>query len=276
VPQSASTLELAPHASLTIPTPWWLWPNLLSLDAPLVALLWQSLAAKDAGLTLSLSSRIALPLTVWAIYLADRLFDSIRPAEFTLATRHQFYRAHRIAALILLACVSGLLAVSLRNLPPAVLHNGLAVGTLVAAYLLTVHALPAALRYLPKELAVALIFSAGTTLSVWTRMAHPASILFPALLFALLCWLNCSAIEAWETHQPNTLAAHLTPVSLITCAAALLFAPWNACHFLLIAIAVCSLAYCWLNRIRPGLDMDALRVLADLPLLAPLLLLGLR
>jgi hypothetical protein len=274
VPTSASTLELN---ALTSPTRWWLWPNLLSLDAPLVALLWQTLAAKDASLALSLSSRLALPLTVWAIYLADRLFDSLRPLEITLPARHHFYRTHRTAALILLTCVSTLLALSLRNLPPAVLHNGLAVGALVAAYLLIVHALPLSLRrYLPKELAVALIFSAGTTLSVWTRMAHPASILFPALLFALLCWLNCSAIEAWESNQSNPLTTHLTSVSLITSATALLLAPWNACHFLLIAIAFCGLAYCWLNRVRPYLDSDALRVLADLPLLTPLLLLGLR
>ena len=57
------------------PTPLWLWPNLLSLDAPLVALVWQDFAAHSFGHPLRLPARIVLALTVWAIYVVDRLLD---------------------------------------------------------------------------------------------------------------------------------------------------------------------------------------------------------
>ena len=59
--------------------PLWLWPNLLSLDAPLVAVLWQSFLAYRFSLPLRLSGCLALGLTVWSIYLLDRLLDARQP-----------------------------------------------------------------------------------------------------------------------------------------------------------------------------------------------------
>jgi hypothetical protein len=287
LPAAASIIEVVPDATGTdMPqTPWWLWPNVLSLDAPAVASLWQNLAAKDAGLSLSLASKLALPLSVWVIYLADRLMDSVRMESANPAARHLFYRSYRFTGIGLLLFASALLTGSLHFLPAVVLHNGLLVGMFVAAYLLMVHALPPAVRrYLPKELAVALIFAAGTTLSVWSRMPNPSVIVFPAVLFALLCWLNCSAIDVWECGRSHTvplasaewLVLNLTPVSLTLCALSLVLLAFTSCHLFLFAIAVCSLAYCWLQRARASLASDAVRVLVDVPLLIPVVLLSWR
>lgn len=55
--------------------PAWLLPNLLSLDAPLVAVCWQALLAADTGLALRPAAQVALGLTVWLIYIVDRLLD---------------------------------------------------------------------------------------------------------------------------------------------------------------------------------------------------------
>ena len=62
-------------------TPWWLWPNLLSLDAPILAVLWQDFLSHRYAVPLRLPGRLALFLTVWAIYVADRLLDSRHPVD---------------------------------------------------------------------------------------------------------------------------------------------------------------------------------------------------
>ena len=74
----------------------WLWPNLLSLDAPLVALLWQILfircfhAANPASSSILTSA--LLVSVVWLIYAADRALDAWRGSG--LRPRHEFYRRH--------------------------------------------------------------------------------------------------------------------------------------------------------------------------------------
>jgi hypothetical protein len=75
--------------------PAWLWFNLLSLDAPVVALVWQDFLARCYPATLLLTGRAVLGLTVWAIYLADRLLDIRHPASAEESIRHEFYRPSR-------------------------------------------------------------------------------------------------------------------------------------------------------------------------------------
>ena len=55
---------------------WWQWPHLMSLDAPLVALVWQRWWAHTVGITLPFSREWILGLSIWLIYLADRLADT--------------------------------------------------------------------------------------------------------------------------------------------------------------------------------------------------------
>ena len=54
----------------------WLWPNLLSLDAPIVALLWQILFARCFHARVETLPSVLLVLAVWLIYAADRTLDS--------------------------------------------------------------------------------------------------------------------------------------------------------------------------------------------------------
>ncbi|MES1258612.1 MAG: hypothetical protein ABUS51_09280, partial [Acidobacteriota bacterium] len=107
-------------------TPWWLWLNLLSLDAPLVALVWQDFLAHCYPSSLRLVGRWVLGLTVWGIYLADRLMDVRHPATNNEAPRHGFYRKHPGAARVLLGAIAlADLLIALRWLRPAVISNGL-------------------------------------------------------------------------------------------------------------------------------------------------------
>ena len=106
--------------------PFWLWLTLLSLDAPLVAFVWQDFLARCYGSVLHPAARWVLALTVWAIYLADRMIDVRHPAAGDESARHQFYRQHRRSAMALLTSVliADVLA-AVMWLRPAVLRDGL-------------------------------------------------------------------------------------------------------------------------------------------------------
>ena len=74
---------------------WWLAPHLLSLDAPLVALVWQRWWAHGAGVSLPASREVILGLGVWLIYLVDRLADTRRGDWVHGGTRHVFSARRR-------------------------------------------------------------------------------------------------------------------------------------------------------------------------------------
>src|SRR5262249_7190706 len=81
--------------------PWWLWWNILSLDAPMVACAWAILFARLAHVAVPKPELAALGLTVWLIYTMDRLLDArgyalrlhAAPNRKTLRLRHVFHRA---------------------------------------------------------------------------------------------------------------------------------------------------------------------------------------
>ena len=78
-------------------TAWWLWPHLLSLDAPLVAVVWQACWAQSAHVRLSWCHPCVLGLGVWLIYLVDRLVDSARAVPGDIVTaRHAFHARRRV------------------------------------------------------------------------------------------------------------------------------------------------------------------------------------
>jgi hypothetical protein len=140
-------------------------------------------------------------------------------------------------------------------------------------------------RVLAKEAAVAIIFALGCILPAWSISgAALRSQLAPAgLLFAMLCWLNCVAIERWEGRGVVSVHAHpstrwaarhlnaLLMASAFTAAALAVLrhavgrptalAPYLACAFLLLAV---------LEHYRLRLSVDSLRIFADVALLTPL------
>src|SRR5580704_2501089 len=148
--------------------PVWLWFNLLSLDAPLIALVWQDFLSRCYPTLLHATGRGVLGLTVWAIYLADRLLDVRQPASAMESIRHRFYRRHRMFAQCLLAvvvCADAL--VSALWLRPAVRDNGLFLSAGVIAYLAAFPLTQWGAAAWKKPFA-ALLFTAGTFLIAWT------------------------------------------------------------------------------------------------------------
>lgn len=184
-------------------TPWWVWCNLLSLDAPAVALVWALLFAHCYGSTVSSAETSILALVVWAIYISDRLLDGWKVKQLSfLQERHVFCIRHRfpLCGLTILA-VLGSVCLARRFLTEREILVGLPLAVLVVLYMFAVHAGPVWLqRHLPKELAVGFLFAAGTAFPLWS--AHNvgvSQIWLPLVFFAALCSLNCLAIECWES-----------------------------------------------------------------------------
>ena len=84
-------------------------PNVLALDAPLVAVVWQWFLARQFSIPLPFVCCAVLALATWSVYLVDRCLDAARGAVGT--ARHAFAARH--ARLLLpLGMVSGVAAVA--------------------------------------------------------------------------------------------------------------------------------------------------------------------
>ena len=238
----------------------WLWPNLLSLDAPAVALVWQLLFARCFHADVSPASAALLALAVWLIYAADRVFDARGESQLP---RHEFYRRNwrPVAIVWTLALVTaGWLAFT--RLPLAIFERGIVLAAAVSLYFALVHLAP--LHNWPKEAAVAILFALGASLTAWGRVRSAADVA-TILLFSCLCWINCVAIEKWErrnTRWPVGIAA-----TCVAAAAVILLARERP--VLGSAESASALAFVLLDRGADRFSRDALRVLADVALLSP-------
>lgn len=266
----------------------WLWFNLLSIDAPVVAVVWQLWFARCFEIALSPLSVAALALTVWMIYASDRLLDVRGSDDRVPATeRHLFHRDHSRALSAAVAICFVTLLFATVHLNPALLRNGLLLIGLVGLYFCAVHLLPpAVMKLCPKEVAVGTVFAAGTALAPWSRMHRAEPFLVPVALFAVLCSLNCAGIEAWEWERLGGVVSNGPPhgltlwlsrhLRLLAGFVALLgsvFFLLSRSHTIFAPIVVSAIAFLWLDIERERLTVSLLRVLADLPLLSPLLLL---
>jgi hypothetical protein len=188
-------------------TPWWLWWNILSFDAPTVAVVWSLLFARTRGVRLGIAEEIILALSVWLIYISDRLFDGWESENCSeLQERHRFCLRHRAALVwIVLLVTLASFYLTATFLPPTEAGAGMKLAAIVGAYMASIHVGHGWLaRFVPKEVAVGILFAVGATLPVWSRAAESSwHMLVSITLFALICSLNCLAIECWEGRTPH-------------------------------------------------------------------------
>jgi hypothetical protein len=273
----------------------WAWLHLLSLDAPLVAVLWQLLFAKALRVHLAPVVPLITALAIWLIYVADRILDSYQAEEGTEeALRHRFYRAHRMAflpAFFTILLVTGWMAFA--DLGFKTWRDGLLLAAIVGGYFAVVHVLGGrAQKWFPKEVAVAILFGIGTFMPVGVRAQQlDFRFLLPFVLFLLVLWMNTLIIEYSEWVTLRRRAADRPHESTILMGRHL--AAFGAVVGLL---ALSAMASRWFPLDRPillaeglsalGLGMlawqwrrissYAVRVTADLVLLTPLLVFLLR
>jgi hypothetical protein len=224
-----------------------------------------------------------LGLTVWAIYLFDRLLDARKPPPLHEPARHRFYRRHSklMAALFAVVLVADA-TIAILGLRPTLLRDGLVPLAGVLIYLATFHRMGHSVK-VPKEIAAAILFTAGTFLTAWTSIPCPA-LAWAALAFFILCLANMIAIEAWEWRElanglsraPHPLTRWLArtylfwvPLAVIVCA----IIGRNEWYTSIALSAGASALLFWFGR---RLSLEARRALVDGVLLSPLLFLMLR
>lgn len=251
--------------------PWWLWPNVLALDAPLVAVLWQRFLAGAAGAPVPVGATVALGLIVWGVYLADRALDAARGAR--ASDRHRFAARNAlplvrlsVAALFAGTAVAGL------TLPVRYLCLGTLVAAGTGAYLLAVHAARgAALKGAAKVVLVGALFAAGVALPLVADGTVPVREGLPGCAaFAGLCALNCALIARWED-GPAAPPVWLAPLAGTVALGAALAAPVGVAG----AVLGSAAALAALHFARPAGSTRAARVLADAVLLSPFVVWGL-
>jgi hypothetical protein len=251
----------------------WLWPNLLSLDAPLVAVLWQILFVRCFHVALDALPAILLVSSVWLIYAADRALDAWR-GECGSA-RHRFYRAHwRILLPVWTAVLGASAGLALTQLPAILLRRGCFLLAAVIAYFVLVHGRKGRARVLwsrvlwSKEASVGLLFALGASLAAWTNVRTAVDAASIALFFAL-CWINCAAIQKWESG--NWTPDIDWPVGSAALGVAFVAGVLLWMHRPVLGGAEMASAFAFVALDRSGrrLSPDALRVLADVALLSP-------
>jgi len=270
-----------------------MWPNLLSLDAPLLAVVWQVLFARCFGAEMDAAQAAVLVMYVWLVYVADRALDGLRSRESSHDTaRHRFYRDHwpkLVPVFGLVAIAAGYMSLTCLN--AAMLRGYAWLAVAGTAYFALVHLLPARiLRRWPKELAVAILFAIGTCMPVFASGRFAGPVFVPAFaLFAAALWINALGIECWEHAREHTARARLEPrptralgmhleaaawaISGAAATLALIHQGRADASFIYASIAV-SCAMLGVMEWQCGrLSGNAMRVLADAAFLSPLVLL---
>lgn len=284
--RNATTYECGQHALAPVEAPvlvrWW---HLASLDAPTVAVIWSLSLARSAGVHLPLWVPVLVALGTWCVYVGDRILDARRAMQSgrleLLRERHFFHWRHRrvLAPLSGFAAIASV-AIVFIQMPAPIREHDSVLALAALAYFSGVHA-PGSCRtrwlsrLWSKEFIVGVLFTAGCALPTLTRLGmQPGDregvvlLLLAISFYAALAWLNCAAIDRWESGESRRI---VWPAGLIAAGAVLLalacalFDPRVSA--LCAACAASSLLLLLLDRQRGRLTPLALRCAADLVLL---------
>lgn len=281
--------------------------HLASLDAPTVAATWTLAFAWVVHVPLPAWVPILIVLTVWSVYVGDRILDARSGLRADnprrLQERHRFHWRYRRILLPLASLAAVAAACIIFSLMPVTARRRdsfLAAASLL--YFTRVHTGRFASRLLSKEFLVGLLFTIGCVLPAFSRAASPLGLLAPGTFFILLAWLNCHAIERWESaarisdeagcsracpepfegsriwdrgwrDEQNHVVALATLLALagMALATALAFSQPRAAALTACA-ALSAILFALLDRLRSRIPAVPLRAAADLVLLTPVLL----
>ncbi len=269
----------------------WQWPAILSLDAPLVAVLWQALFARKLGVHLDWHDPVLLGLAVWIVYAADRWIEGWRLDLNTVQTqRHQFYLSHRWPVFwVGIAAIIATTIIAIARLDGREFKAGfiLLIPTLLYLFSHQLVHRHHPLR-LPKEIVIAVIFALGCAIA--PAVIVPAKIpelLIPVTLFGLLCFANCALIASWEKevdtlHGQTSLALqlkgrwtiiHALPWLVFISALVSVFLNPDPSHPGALCTAASGLLLGLLDLIQPRIGREAARAVVDFTLMTPVVLL---
>jgi hypothetical protein len=222
-------------------TPLWLLPNLLSLDAPLVAVAWMWMLSQALRVEyVHPAAWWVLAASIWTIYVLDRLLDGwLSPETRKGSPRHIFHWRWRwpllvMALLVGLSCLQQALYV----LPRSMFSAGLVAVLMCVVYFVTAMFQGPDVPYV-KNMLAGMIFAMGVGIpvnaanasllvtdfndvlyafahtglvdAIWNfglMVLRTLAVIFhqcrDMLIFALLCMMNITAIDLWERAEAAT------------------------------------------------------------------------
>ncbi len=248
--------------------------HLLSLDAPTVAAVWTWFVARASGVRLPWESVAAMFCAVWVLYAADRLLDA--RGTVGLEARHLFHRRHRAWFRWGIAGGSLAMALLLPRLSVAAVRWDVVLGALLVAWFVVIHSMDTGARPLPKEFVVGMFFAAAVFVpTVARRPELQRALVLPAILFAVLCCLNCLFIFAWEHEGLGEARGHRFTVAAARWAVWLGVGLMVACGLaggssIARAVGLSAGLLVVVHSGRGRMQRTTLRALADLVLLTPL------
>ena len=175
--------------------------NEVSLDAPLIAVVWQRLIAEVFSVSLQIHHHLILGTAVWLCYSADRFAEPCF-VEGIRSTRHQIFKKHIAPFLLIwLALFFGALFWSISVLPLDCLLWGIHLfGLCVINFILCKRESKTGIpSSVPKEMRTAGILAFGCLFFP----AYEASLDFVSWLVAFflvfyLLLINCLSVSRWE------------------------------------------------------------------------------
>lgn len=265
-----------------IPVYW----HLLSLDAPTVAVLWAWSLARAAGVEASPATLAVLGIGTWLIYIADRLLDGRSPERRSeLRERHFFHLRHTRTMLIAAgaACVPLLFLIAV--MPAGARRENAWIFAVMLAYSAVVHQRLVRIHF-PRELAVGVVFACACAVPAWSGSGElRGQLVTLTAVFAALCFLNCTAIHAWEhPRDPRRWSRVSLMAVCIAVAAIAVIGMMRTLEEVRVALSIAASALLLLALDRDHrralkkhphamLSAFTLRILADAALLTPTLLL---
>jgi hypothetical protein len=245
--------------------PWWLFLNILALDAPIVAIVWQHFLAENFKIVITISETASLFFTVWFIYLLDHFFDSQK--GFYTTQRHLFVARNQKTTIALITFTLTTSICLCFSLSKPLIIGGLILLVFICIYLLLVHASVANIKLKNncKELLVGIGFGSGVALPIIISNIEINTWLPAVLLFCLLCWLNCRLIDIWESNRNPLSKIELV---LILFVFYLIFICQKPILITALITLVCLIL---INKFAGSKKPEISRVLADVSLLSPLI-----
>jgi len=194
--------------------PRWLLPNLLSLDAPIVAMIWAWMFAQTWRVR-GLDDNIYFLLggAVWIIYVVDRYIDNkvSGDARRKTSARHDFHAHYWKWFKLGIFLVGGFVFAIGFQLPKGVFLQGSIILLFVSLYIfLAVFSESNKGPQNLKNVVAGFTFSYGVALGVyyfrpsesWFQLYSPL-VNKEVFLFGLLCACNITAIDIWEASRAS-------------------------------------------------------------------------
>ncbi|MDQ8185934.1 hypothetical protein [Pelagicoccus sp. SDUM812002] len=243
------------------------WLTFLSLDAPLVAVTWQVLFAKEQGIRLAWYHSAIVFLSVWLGYAADRWCDNLKGHQ-PLSQQHAFYAKHssRILAVWISVLVLASSLAFLKLNRPQLIHGFVLMGIALAYSVFAQKGRQLPFYALAKSSLTALLVLASSLLF----LPFTASSYLTAIYVWMLFTSNCLYIRSW-THSGEQKAARRAGILAILVGLTTVLAFWARDSQVAAATFLAQSGIVALHLFQHRFEIPTLRISADLCLLSPLL-----